>query len=179
MPSRISCPEEHSSKGISIHQAAMAIAEGRAIGVCKKCGKQLQYLVDHAYANDPKKKEHTFVVTRVVGFGPRVASEERCDAFLLVLRDIETGREQILPTFWTQGHSSVQRGGQTAPLLSFEEWKTLFRRLDAAFDELEDRIRFRAYELYEQRGKAPGHAVEDWLLAEAELTGRKALRAAA
>jgi Protein of unknown function (DUF2934) len=179
MPSRICCPEEHTSKGISVHQAAIAIAEGRAIGVCKKCGKQLQYLVDHAYANDPQKKEHTFRVTRVVGLGTRVAGEKTCDAFLLVLRDFETGREQILPAFWTPGQSNVQRGGQTAPLLSFDEWKTLFRRLNAEFDEMEDRIQLRAYEIYEERGKAPGHDLDDWLQAEAELTGRKILRAAA
>jgi Protein of unknown function (DUF2934) len=34
---------------------------------------------------------------------------------------------------------------------------------------LENAIRQRAYELYEQRGKAQGHAVDDWLKAEAEL----------
>ena len=34
---------------------------------------------------------------------------------------------------------------------------------------LEHAIRIRAYELYGQRGKAEGHAVHDWLAAEAEL----------
>lgn len=34
---------------------------------------------------------------------------------------------------------------------------------------LENAIRQRAYELYEQRGKTHGHAVDDWLTAEAEL----------
>lgn len=34
---------------------------------------------------------------------------------------------------------------------------------------LEDRIRFRAYELYEQRGRYDGFADQDWLRAEAEL----------
>lgn len=55
------------------------------------------------------------------------------------------------------------------PLLTFEEWKTLFRRLDASFDKMEERIRIRAYELYEKRGKRDGSAVADWLQAEAEL----------
>ena len=32
-------------------------------------------------------------------------------------------------------------------------------------------IRRRAYELYEQRGRQDGHAVEDWLLAESEVLG--------
>ena len=36
-------------------------------------------------------------------------------------------------------------------------------------------IRFRAYELYEQRGKADGHALDDWLQVEAENTGAIAL----
>ena len=34
---------------------------------------------------------------------------------------------------------------------------------------LEHAIRNRAYELYLQRGMAHGHAVDDWLKAEAEL----------
>lgn len=34
---------------------------------------------------------------------------------------------------------------------------------------LEHAIRLRAYELYVQRGMARGHAVDDWLNAEAEL----------
>jgi hypothetical protein len=36
---------------------------------------------------------------------------------------------------------------------------------------LEHEIRNRAYELYIQRGRAHGHAVDDWLMAEAELRG--------
>ncbi len=34
---------------------------------------------------------------------------------------------------------------------------------------LEHAIRLRAYELYVQRGMAHGHAVDDWLKAEAEI----------
>jgi len=45
---------------------------------------------------------------------------------------------------------------QFPPLLSIEEWKTLFSKLNTSFDELEERIRYRAYELYEQRGN-PHH----------------------
>jgi len=33
----------------------------------------------------------------------------------------------------------------------------------------EDEIRLRAYELYEQRGRQPGRALEDWLIAEREI----------
>jgi hypothetical protein len=38
---------------------------------------------------------------------------------------------------------------------------------------LEDAIRLRAYELYAQRGMAEGHAVQDWLEAEATLRLRQ------
>jgi hypothetical protein len=34
---------------------------------------------------------------------------------------------------------------------------------------LDHTIRLRAYELYVQRGMAVGHAVQDWLQAEAEI----------
>jgi DUF2934 family protein len=36
---------------------------------------------------------------------------------------------------------------------------------------IEDQIRERAYELFEARGKEAGHELEDWLQAEAEITG--------
>jgi len=35
---------------------------------------------------------------------------------------------------------------------------------------LEEKIRVRAYALYEERGREDGHDLEDWLRAEAELT---------
>jgi Protein of unknown function (DUF2934) len=34
----------------------------------------------------------------------------------------------------------------------------------------EEEIRNRAYEIYLQRGRQPGHELEDWLQAERELT---------
>lgn len=37
---------------------------------------------------------------------------------------------------------------------------------------LESEIRLRAYELYEQRGRTPGHEAEDWLAAEREVLER-------
>jgi hypothetical protein len=40
-------------------------------------------------------------------------------------------------------------------------------------DILEDQIRVRAQELYEERGKEDGHDLDDWLRAEAELTSSK------
>jgi DUF2934 family protein len=37
----------------------------------------------------------------------------------------------------------------------------------------EEKIRTRAYQLYEERGRQDGHAMEDWLQAEAEITSVK------
>ena len=36
---------------------------------------------------------------------------------------------------------------------------------------IEERIRRRAHELYEQRGRVDGFALDDWLQAEAEIMG--------
>ncbi|HEX4075334.1 MAG TPA: DUF2934 domain-containing protein [Candidatus Acidoferrales bacterium] len=179
MTSRISCPNGHSTRTISIWDAAVALSEQRAIGVCKKCGKGLDYRIDHTHANDPGARERGFIVTRAVRLGTRLAGGEDFEPFLLVLREIETGKEEILPTFWTNSGNKVQRGGQLPPLLSIEEWKRLFRRLDAGFDQKEERIRLRAYELYEQRGRRDGSALDDWLQAEAELAEPNILGVAA
>ncbi len=43
---------------------------------------------------------------------------------------------------------------------------------------VEEVIRARAYELFEQRGRTHGHAHEDWLRAEAEVRGQRGHRTA-
>ena len=51
---------------------------------------------------------------------------------------------------------------------------------DAASTPHQENVRARAYELYEVRGRIDGHAEQDWLQAEGEVTGsneRKAVRA--
>jgi Protein of unknown function (DUF2934) len=40
-------------------------------------------------------------------------------------------------------------------------------------EALVEEIRKRAYELYEQRGREPGLAEQDWLQAEAEVLARR------
>ena len=45
--------------------------------------------------------------------------------------------------------------------------------LEPVSTEIEEQIRYRAYELYEQRGQADGNALDDWLRAEAEVVGSK------
>ncbi len=36
--------------------------------------------------------------------------------------------------------------------------------------ELQEQVRRRAHEVYEQRGREEGHGLDDWLRAEAEVT---------
>jgi hypothetical protein len=179
MASKICCPEGHSTKAVSVWEAAVALSEGRAIGACKKCGKGLQYRIDHVYANDPDQTEYNYIVSRAVRLGTRLAGDEKLDPFLLVLREIDTAQEQLLPTFWAFGHTGVQRAGHLAPLLTAEEWKKLFQLADVEIREPQQRIRDRAYQLYEQRGRRDGHDVEDWLQAEAEINGSVMLPVAA
>lgn len=45
--------------------------------------------------------------------------------------------------------------------------------------DLQEQIRRRAYELYEQRGREDGRDLDDWLQAESEVTKKKAKTAAA
>jgi hypothetical protein len=179
MATKICCPNNHATKTISGWEAAVALSAGEPVGMCKKCGKEFQYRFDYSYSGDSRGTKNHFIVTRAIRLGPKMLGGESYDPFLLVLREAESGEELILPTYWAYGRQTAQRGGQHPPLLSLTEWKSLFRQLDETFERLEDRIRMRAYELYEQRGKAPGHAVDDWLRAEAELTGWQSLQAAA
>ena len=44
--------------------------------------------------------------------------------------------------------------------------------------EVEEQIRQRAYQLYEERGRLDGNAMQDWLTAEEEVTGSKQAKAA-
>ncbi len=39
--------------------------------------------------------------------------------------------------------------------------------------DIQERIRARAYELWEQRGRQPGNPEEDWARAEQEILGRQ------
>ncbi len=72
----------------------------------------------------------------------------------------------------------IQISSITGKVVLLATWReSAFRRLDAGSYELEERIRVRAYQLYEQRGERDGYALDDWLQAEAELTERRALRA--
>jgi len=41
----------------------------------------------------------------------------------------------------------------------------------ALWGDIEERVRQRAYQLYEQRGRVDGFALDDWLRAEREILG--------
>ena len=47
------------------------------------------------------------------------------------------------------------------------------RQTRPPFDDLQARVTTRAYELYVQRGRREGCAVEDWLDAEREIVSRE------
>jgi len=38
-----------------------------------------------------------------------------------------------------------------------------------SYDDVQERVRLRAYELFEQRGREDGHDLEDWMQAESEI----------
>lgn len=40
-------------------------------------------------------------------------------------------------------------------------------------DDIEAQVRARAFEIFEARGRRPGHALDDWLLAERQMLGRR------
>jgi hypothetical protein len=48
----------------------------------------------------------------------------------------------------------------------------------AANNNVVEAIRFRAYQLFEQRGRRDGYDIEDWLRAEGEITSRGAAQSA-
>jgi len=62
--------------------------------------------------------------------------------------------------------------------LTFEDPSADFGELTPVLD-LEQQIRQRAYEIYEQRGSQDGSPEQDWLQAEAEILPVSALKAAA
>ena len=45
-----------------------------------------------------------------------------------------------------------------------------------SIQELEERVRYRAYELYLERGREEGHEREDWMRAEAEVAAGQGRR---
>ena len=55
----------------------------------------------------------------------------------------------------------------------------IMKQTHKAGGDHQEQIRRRAYELYEQRGRGDGFALDDWLQAESDLAESKAKRATA
>ena len=55
----------------------------------------------------------------------------------------------------------------------------IVRRTPKSRSDQQEQIRRRAYELYEQRGRGDGFALNDWLQAESELAQSSAKKATA
>ncbi len=53
------------------------------------------------------------------------------------------------------------------------------RQTTESTSDIQEQIRRRAHELYEQRGRKDGHELDDWLQAESEVTQVKAKTVAA
>ena len=126
--------------------------------MCKKCGKELQYRIDHVYANDPSKKDTPSSSREQFGWESGWPMGRIMTHSCWCSGKSRLARNRFFPRF---GRMAKQRSAWWAvpPLLSLAEWKRLFRRLDASFNQKEERIRLRAYELYEHRGKRDGHAL--------------------
>jgi hypothetical protein len=54
---------------------------------------------------------------------------EGYDPFLLVLKDLDSGKETVWPFFWRKDQRNKWRVGQWAPMLKAHEWNTLFDRI--------------------------------------------------
>ena len=70
----------------------------------------------------------------------------------------------------TKRTTSLQTGATGKPMVP-ELTKAL-----ATDSDVQERISFRAYELYQKRGEKDGHDIDDWLQAEEEITGRAPTR---
>ena len=53
------------------------------------------------------------------------------------------------------------------------KFRELRSRKTSSSNDITERIRRRAYELYEQRGREDGFALDDWLQAEPEILGKQ------
>ena len=70
----------------------------------------------------------------------------------------------------TRRTTSMQTAATASPIAP-ETTKTL-----ATDSDVQERISFRAYELYQERGEKHGHDIEDWLQAEQEIAGQAPTR---
>jgi len=73
--------------------------------------------------------------------------------------------------------AKTPRNGMSKPQAALsEDILSLGSNTNGDHFDLESEIRRRAYELYEERGRMPGHEDEDWAVAEREVTARYGLQ---
>ena len=78
-----------------------------------------------------------------------------------------------MPRVKTPGNGTTSRKQvATMPSPKPVEVRKTATILNLSAVNLEEQIRVRAYQLYEERGYTPGHEAEDWLVAEQEVLGR-------
>ena len=75
--------------------------------------------------------------------------------------------------------SSTTTNPKETPMASHGTKKSTVPTTTKLDSSLEEEIRCRAYQLYEERGREDGHDLDDWLNAEAEITGTRVNVAAA
>jgi hypothetical protein len=68
--------------------------------------------------------------------------------------------------------SAVKKQSATSEITPTISTSPALTSVPAIGDDVQGEIRQRAYELYEQRGCAPGHENDDWLVAEREVLSR-------
>ena len=144
-----------------------------------------------AYASDESGRFEVYV-QRLPGLGEKT---NRCYVPEWLLGERRTALVRVLP----HHHEEERLRTESVALHQKRSLPTLSRaerqkgvphakRLDPkanrkiaaeSHPNLEEQIRRRAYEIYEERGREDGHDMEDWLRAEAEITGTGIKAAAA
>jgi len=96
---------------------------------------------------------------------------KQCESYEKSLKELHERRANL----WRRGELTEA----TSEKLTTDE-RRIFQELkghqasahETTRPNLEEQIRRRAYELYEERGRGPGHDLDDWLRAEAEITAK-------
>ena len=79
------------------------------------------------------------------------------------------GNEQIAACIQTPEAESQLVPGVVATLRNGKVHQDEYQNVSSG--PTHEAIQLRAYQLYEERGRVHGHALEDWIAAEAQLTG--------
>lgn len=125
--SQIECDNGHRSSG-TMRDAAIHVSRYHDIGRCRRCDALLRYVFEHKSSNDPTQPVYRYELVRASRLSTKVDSEGY-DPFLLVLKDLDSGKETVWPFFWRKDGRNKWRVGQWAPMLKADEWHTLFDRI--------------------------------------------------